>query len=152
MDHLQDLAMDDRAALRSHRDVHKKGLNAAIRRRRTKLRNTCTCTHCRIDGLEMELLISLRDLLQFSTCNASIDAVLDGIKDALQDAMNTMLIDGQDPGLKFTSDSGETFTYTERPSEAVRQFGRNMMSETTIYNRWVGMCRRISELSREYGV
>lgn len=143
---------DLHAAVRISKARHKKGLNAAISRRRTKVRNTCPCVHCRIDRLEMELLMNLHDLLQFSTCHVSTDAVLAGIRDAMQDAMNTMLVDGEDPGFEFTSDSGEVFTYTDRPSEAVRQFGRSMMSETSTYKEWVDMCTRLADLSRLYGV
>ena len=144
--------MDIHVKVKITKARHKKGLTAAIERRRTKYKSTCTCTHCRIDRLEMELLINLRNLLQFSICHTSIDAVLSGIRDAMQDAMNMMLVDGKDPGIEFTSESGEAFTFTDRPSEAVRQFGSSMMSETSIYKEWVDMCTRLSDLSRLYGV
>ena len=126
----------------THVNNHIHAIRAAIHRVRRK-NAECKCIDCKLDDLELQLLISIEELLRFGATDVSLEGILAGIKNEMQSALNAMLFDEIDTGLQFRSSDGESFTYTEKPGEAVRQFGSIAKTDCETYKIWIDTARTL---------
>ena len=83
------------------------------------------------------------ELLRFGATDVSLEGILAGIKNEMQSALNAMLFDEIDTGLLFRSSEGGSFMYTEKPGEAVRQFGSIAKTDCETYKIWIDTARAL---------
>lgn len=131
----------------THINNHQRAIRAAIHR--VRKRDRCECIDCKLDHLELQLLISIEELLRFGVSDVSLDGILAGIKNEMQSALNAMMFDETDTGLLFRSLEGGIFTYTEKPSEAVRQFGGIVKADCESYKAWIDTARALAVMEHD---